>query len=1459
MRPGPRSVRLLPAVFACALGCTQVGSDTERVSRVAPLVFESLTEDAESIVHERAVDAMAFCHEALGLGLYRDEMQQPLFNSGDALLDAAAVRYGYLPNPGSPVVPIAGLSDEERDRAARLRNSGSWLVTGDCAWEEEPELPAATSSLCRGFLNYCVGREMATAALSGEADSPLDESHFWRVSRERLASAAYDFIGAMEYMRPAEGQSDVCTFWSSGTPRPDSWRHEERVSQAFLEAVRGIATAANREVSTINATIESMHLRGDDLDAARAYIVGALYGHSPLQVGGDPFSGLQSAVAPLDDTARRALLLAHAYNVPVGVEQREDSWSGATHWGFVGDTESSESAREARLAQVADLTYRLLDHRVHEARFGSSALNFGQLSEGAVNSLPDPPGNPTATLYGVGKEAIARAVTWVADLRTTPLVFLEPTGSVLSDGSTAMLGSALIEGVARRPAVYALASASPPSAYVDRAELFLEPPPVVSDTSSSPQDNWYTLDLRRIDTTRASTSSMLPELGFGATNALASIRVHALRVRSGNPLDDGPMGSALTNAVSIVNAAIGTVWTETTPSGSCAASGAELYRTCESTGGQDCDHDPNKIEWSLLFDPSIQPELRDASFFVVGPTSLGCMLGGVSVDCGDPVELVEATPTSLDFGSQLIVPDAQGSLPAFPIGAHRVRRFEVPLGAFQSGVYVVAVDANAPTRPYIVDVIAKARTGVHAFGGDLGAAVARYASTPRDLEPVVASDRGTPSNLVPPLEGELIADQDEYEDSWDYYLTTAERAAAVAQEQLDEARAEVLALRLDEALDELSLQEATTVQNAQLAGLCGENGSCEVPRVRDVDATPGLTFESIGWITPFPAPAVDCEGAVEDFLSRTEFDGIGPSDLLQLLECQRYLTLDALAGLPAIDLPSELVPLAFSDEVPRFENYGGALRSTMIDGGSQIVRLRRIVRDIASSYGRARAAALIANNSWDDIEANEKTCTVSQWGSLISGVSNSVAGLAQFGSQARQTSANLHSKDYLALGETDLGRVKRRGTRVTSTSGYLSAIGQTANGTGTAIGVGSSLAQNHCGDSADAERTSIMQRLGDALFEFAQYQAEAADVAASLVALDGVLDDYVAQASFLQASRDGTARLLEANALADLPEWRALSTFRYRRGSESADRAIVALEVARRAIEFRLGVRLDEMREPEALVAAPASWAADLAQVPHLSAQSAGESEEHEIDRRGEALVDYATNLRRFVQGYPFGRRFQAAEEYELLRLSELYPSSPIWTELLYVCKAESLEGFPLYNVGTDLEPGDIPCADAGGVDYASISFSIAGDRGVFQGAERPRRATFNRRHGSVAVNLVGGSVLDCNTAATPSDCWADGNLPYELRHRGSVSFENYEGAIVDYDMEPGVLTGRAVAAGRSLSRPLSSTDRGFTAAYAAAELRGRPYGGSYEIRIPGRPEVDWTEITDIEFVMSNRVWVRQE
>jgi len=186
-------------------------------------------------------------------------------------------------------------------------------------------------------------------------------------------------------------------------------------------------------------------------------------------------------------------------------------------------------------------------------------------------------------------------------------------------------------------------------------------------------------------------------------------------------------------------------------------------------------------------------------------------------------------------------------------------------------------------------------------------------------------------------------------------------------------------------------------------------------------------------------------------------------------------------------------------------------------------------------------------------------------------------------------------------------------------------------------------------------------------------------------------------------------------------------------------------------------------------------------------------------------------------------------------------------------CMRLCAEGF---GRGCESDAADLYC-------YWETSFTITQrdiERGrTFTGAGFAR-GNYNYRLDTLALNVVGTGVRDCEGSSSPSSCYSGGFVPYTLQHVGPYTVRNVLGD--DYDsplFTASIEHGRALGAERHLSNPISSADRALIDPYTHDEFRGRPIDGTYILRVWDEPGIDFQQIEDVQVVMGYRYWTRSE
>ncbi|MBX3249364.1 MAG: hypothetical protein KF901_19460 [Myxococcales bacterium] len=1129
---------------------------------------------------------------------------------------------------------------------------------------------------------------------------------------------------------------------------------------------------------------------------------------------------------------------------------------------------------------------------------GADLRNFAPMSESELLSYatrPLPPlDSPLRRRHGLGVDDVRAAHRLAKGILATQDVRYEVVEQV--PGSAPLLGFSRFDvfPAADERLAFALQNVGGPTAAIAADPLGVVLPPSASGAEVG-FSNVYGLDVSR---TR----------DVGAALALHLVRVHLRRAASTWLFDVSSREEAASvDAVtSLVDAFVGSHWTEYTryqeitcatparPSGARPSPGAGYFcASPASVSGRWLDRIDGQApgRWTLYHPPG--DALFDADalepVIVRGAFAAECLRLGTDPSCpSDP----ESLPGYAVLQRDLSAPPAGRPSVEAVLGVRQRRylvttahTFAIPSAASTANAtgYVfwrhsgrsdddgeMADDrrGSSTIEHILVDVIQPLRRGsVHALGGryaELFAnAVAKQPLNP--VRPAVASI-GLPYDLVPPLESELTSTGDAYERSYQHYLANAARAAETARTSLDQARrAELEALR-DGRADIALLEEARLAEQETLLTTCGSERGCEVPRARDVrlgevyvDGRPLIRapaadeipfFVGIDGASGQPLVRVRdalgfvdrrCDHVIATVLGGASFEGIDKRDYDDFVErsfsgalgCLRHALLHSAMDARMHEVPERVIEELAVGGSGQFPTLRGEVREPLVAAFQGMMDLHSALEGFESQYQIALAEIRRGARQIDDLmpsQARERWCKAGRILAVIGTIAASVVStIVTFG----------------------------------AASAVIVAIVVVASVASSAAAASGLVELDKCGGNEELARATIESTLSGALLAMENLRGitdEVRRTSGRLALGNSRLDQLATRARIARARRDIQERLIATNSLSDMPEWRALQTAQARRARRQLYRAQQYAFVARRAVELRLAVDLPSLTRAEPFTEAPTLWANDVFTVDTASSADgrAGAPATGHASTAGEAIVDYVERLSDFVRGYPFARRFRDASDVQVLSLAALADEGPVRAEnrrsfhelLAYVCNDDSMEVAPQEAA---------PCAQAGGVAYAEVRFSVPRFWGDYL-ADRLATEGFNHRHERVALNLVGGGLVDCRRSSRPTECWSNGNLRYDLRQEGSVLLESYERDLHRVEMEPGVIVaGRALAAERVLTNPISGADRSLLSGYERAELWGRPLMGTYTVRIHGRPEIVWERLQDVQVLLQYRFWTRQE
>jgi hypothetical protein len=183
-----------------------------------------------------------------------------------------------------------------------------------------------------------------------------------------------------------------------------------------------------------------------------------------------------------------------------------------------------------------------------------------------------------------------------------------------------------------------------------------------------------------------------------------------------------------------------------------------------------------------------------------------------------------------------------------------------------------------------------------------------------------------------------------------------------------------------------------------------------------------------------------------------------------------------------------------------------------------------------------------------------------------------------------------------------------------------------------------------------------------------------------------------------------------------------------------------------------------------------------------------------------------------------------------------------------------------------DVRIGDLLCSGTrpdgeayGGVDYYEIPFSFhqaAITEGDLFAEESFATGNYNYRIDRVALNIVGTNVRNCALSDYPDGCYSRAVTPYSLAQGGGVSVRNYRGADVGFSMPAAwIHHGKALAAERVITTPITSGDSALLTDLYRSEFRGRPVEGTYTLRLHQTDALDFDALEDIQLILYYRYW----
>ncbi len=366
---------------------------------------------------------------------------------------------------------------------------------------------------------------------------------------------------------------------------------------------------------------------------------------------------------------------------------------------------------------------------------------------------------------------------------------------------------------------------------------------------------------------------------------------------------------------------------------------------------------------------------------------------------------------------------------------------------------------------------------------------------------------------------------------------------------------------------------------------------------------------------------------------------------------------------------------------------------------------------------------------------------------------------------------------------------------------------------------------------------------------------------ASLQGREQVIRDRLALDTTIRSS-DASLRRLLRTTFQSTDVWRARALL--------ADARQLSL-AARRAVEGRFVVNLSEMQQDQAFVSAPSLWADDVyasdLDAPAVVGLSPREKSAGSV--YANQLLDYVTNLERFVQGY-----------------SSTYPTSQVQGDAELVSLPAPASGPTGMTPSlSSLQPGGIgwrfSCPNAAATsiaypasgDFRTACLNLDGSRSapttatyafrldpwgrrVGSLANPPYANRYNVRWDRLAVNLSGTAVRSCSRAAGPESC----SVRYKLTHTGPAAVVDFGGRWrLQHVPAASVEGGRALAVEVQLDPLAKSFNDATVTNVARREFLGRPIEGTYELTLQLEADVDIRNITGIQLLTETDYWVAQD
>jgi hypothetical protein len=654
-----------------------------------------------------------------------------------------------------------------------------------------------------------------------------------------------------------------------------------------------------------------------------------------------------------------------------------------------------------------------------------------------------------------------------------------------------------------------------------------------------------------------------------------------------------------------------------------------------------------------------------------------------------------------------------------------------------------------------------------------------------------------------------------------YYIDSAQTAAAAATTAIQGAISELLLEDSDNATLAVAQKKATTLDAIAASGLCGA-ATCDT-------STQNVDLYAMGFVQPIGCSA-------------------GSSALCKSLRNA------VLTRIPAFwSLATAVVPRLKDSAVPEFSAYqGGTLQGKLLAEWTAVQNLKSAVTaanaqeraqdaDVAQAAADLNAAmdAKAWNCSQNAFDGAAATC----WSTSVDPGAFQTAGT--YGPDGWDYEFNSVTGETFNSGplfaQMNLCNDAQRNLPVAEAKDaavMASAYAWLPTAVGSILDAGSAL-QQAIADVAQMEHSA----------QLSQSQAN----------LDAILAGQNLQTKFGTSVRFHSYDMWRAEALL-----------------ESARRYAVA---ARREIEARYVVDLSALQGAEPFVAAPASWADGVYEYDLSPPSAVGVTTNHNTSAPANAIyanvvTDYVSNLSGFVQGFAVNRptatvatdddmfTLVGPDTFDEVSLSGQQVRVLDEGSLAWQFRCDSSASWIINPAGGQVPGVDTLMTACGGSppSRARIQFALdpwARPDGVV--ANPPFVNRYNVRWVQLAVNLVGTGLLDCSRAIDPSTCFSQSYVRMNLEQIGPAWVSDHnEDWRFNNAVDAHIEGGKALAAEQWLDPVANGFSKPYVAAVARQELRDRPVGGTYELELELGPEVQLNQLQSVQVLVQTAYWVKQ-